>query len=65
MQTYDPKTGTFTAETTELERQVHDLAECVLVANDKLELALLDIHKALKQINGSLQDIAVAIRNRR
>jgi hypothetical protein len=41
--------------------QVHDLAECILVANDKLELALLDINKTLRAINSALLSIAAAI----
>lgn len=46
----------------ELVSQVRDLAESILVANDKLELALLAIDRTLKTLNASLHDIAKEIR---
>ena len=47
----------------ELVSQVRDLAESILVANDKLELALVAIDRTLKSINSSLRDIAKEIRS--
>jgi len=51
-------------ESVELEREIRDLAESILVANDKLELVLADIGRTLKTINASLQDIRSELRDR-
>jgi hypothetical protein len=49
-------------DATELERQVRDLAECVLVSSDKLEQTLRDINTTLRLITRALIEISEVIR---
>lgn len=49
----------------ELVYQVRELAESVLVANDKLEIVLAGIDRTLKTINNTLLEVAKEIRTHR
>ena len=49
--------------TAELERQLHELGECVIVSGDKNEQALQEVIKQLRAIVGGLAEITRAIRS--